>query len=214
MEPRPSESSVSGIRCGIVLSGGNGTRIKDFVSQLRDSDLPKQYINFIGKRSMLEHTFQRAEKYIPAQRLYTVVASEHLHFAEVRRQIASRPRQTIVIQPENKTPALGSCFPSCIFANSFGIVERDGSRMVLLGLEPHEPDPEYGYIVAGEMINAGLGARRVELFVEKPAMEAARKMIRTGTSWYCRSEAPRGAIGAQATGCRTRYRSSREINPS
>jgi mannose-1-phosphate guanylyltransferase len=80
MELRPSDSSVPRIRCGIVLSGGNGGRIRDFVSQLRDCDLPKQYINFVGKRSMLEHTFQRAEKLIPAQRLFTVLASEHLNF--------------------------------------------------------------------------------------------------------------------------------------
>ncbi|HXV84368.1 MAG TPA: hypothetical protein VEG60_31355 [Candidatus Binatia bacterium] len=32
---------------------------------------------------------------------------------------------------------------------AFRIVESDGTGMVLLGMEPNEPDPEYGYILAG-----------------------------------------------------------------
>ena len=33
---------------------------------------------------------------------------------------------------------------------AFRIVESDGSRIVLLGTEPNEPDPEYGYILPGK----------------------------------------------------------------
>jgi mannose-1-phosphate guanylyltransferase len=178
MKPAPNVSTNSAIRCGIVLSGGNGTRIKDFVSRLRGCDLPKQYVNFIGKRSMLEHTLHRAEKLIPAQKLFIVIAKEHLQFDEVRSQIASRPRQCVVIQPQNKDTGPGfllplmylykqhpdaavAVFPSDHFVleedlfmehveRAFRIVESNGSRMVLLGIEPNEPDAEYGYIVPGD----------------------------------------------------------------
>jgi mannose-1-phosphate guanylyltransferase len=117
-----------------------------------------------------------------------------------------------VIQPENKDSGPGillplvylykqypdaavALFPSDHFIleentfmrhvdRAFEIVERDGSRIVLLGLEPYDPDPEYGYIVAGELIdNFELGARRVELFVEKLAVGVAGKIIRTGALW-------------------------------
>ena len=165
-------SPRSGLRCGIVLSAGNGTRMRDFVHRLRGHDLPKQYMNFVGRRSMLEHTFDRAEKLIPAERLYVVIAREHLEFNEVCRQVGSRSSETVVIQPKNKDTAPGlllpliylhrrypdaavAIFPSDHFIVeedvfirhvdlAFRVVEQDGSRMVLLGVEPTAPEPEYG----------------------------------------------------------------------
>jgi mannose-1-phosphate guanylyltransferase len=206
-------SPRSRLRCGIVLSAGHGTRMRDFVHQLRGHDLPKQYINFVGRRSMLEHTFDRAEKLIPAERLYVVIAREHLEFGEVSRQIGLRPPETVVIQPSNKDTAPGlllslvylhrrypdanvAIFPSDHFIVeedvfirhvelAFQVVEQDGSRIVLLGVEPTTPEPEYGYIVPGEKIKEpGLAsARKVEMFVEKPAVEAAKKIVRIGALW-------------------------------
>ena len=213
MKQAPNVSSNCGIRCGIVLSGGNGTRIRDFVSRLRGCDLPKQYVNFVGKRSMLEHTLHRAEKLIPAQRLFIVIAKEHLQFEEVRRQMAPRPRQCVVIQPQNKDTAPGFLlplmylykqhpdatvviFPSDHFVleeglfmehveRAFRIVESNGSRIVLLGIEPNEPDAEYGYIVPGDTSDDPTldGARTVEMFVEKPSAATAYKIIRKGALW-------------------------------
>ena len=66
------------VRCGIVLAGGNGRRLERFVARLRGEAMPKQYVNFIGRRSMLEHTFARAERLIPPDRLFTVAGLEHL----------------------------------------------------------------------------------------------------------------------------------------
>ena len=64
---------------------------------------------------------------------------------------------------------------------AFQIVESDGSRIVLLGTEPHEPDPEYGYIVPGETIDSvGLDRlEKFEMFVEKPSTQGAQKIIRS-----------------------------------
>ena len=207
------DSSTVGIRCGIVLSAGNGTRLRELVHQRRGDDLPKQYINFVGSRSMLEHTYDRAQRSIPARQLFTVVAEEHLKYQEVRRQLASSPPGTVVVQPANKETAPGlllpllhiykrypeavvAVFPSDHFVlekdlfmrhvdDAFRLVESDTSRMVLLGLEPHGPDPEYGYIVPGEKIKASGSdsARRVELFVEKPSIETAKKIITSGALW-------------------------------
>lgn len=213
MKPASNVLANSGIRCGIVLAGGNGARIRDFVSRLRGSDLPKQYVNFVGKRSMLEHTLHRAEKLIPAQRLFIVIAKEHLQFDEVRSQMAPRPRQCVVTQPQNKDTAPGfllplmylhkqypeanvAIFPSDHFVleedlfmehveRAFRIVESNGSRMVLLGMVPNEPDAEYGYIVPGKTIDHSTldGARTVVRFVEKPSKETAHEIIRKGALW-------------------------------
>jgi mannose-1-phosphate guanylyltransferase len=212
MEQRKDDAPCAKLRCGIVLSGGNGTRMREFVQRLRDDDLPKQYVKIIGKRSMLEHTFQRAEKLIPAQRLFTIVAREHLNFDEVRAQLAWRPRQTVVVQPYNRDTAAGillplthlykqypnavtAIFPSDHFVleedlfmshvdRAFRAVESDRTRIVLLGVEPREPDPEYGYMVPGATIDdSELGARRVELFVKKPSAERVQKILGSGALW-------------------------------
>ncbi len=187
--------------------------MRDFVHRLRGQDLPKQYINFVGKRSMLEHTFQRAEKLIPAERLYVVIAKEHLQFNEVSRQIRSRSRETVVIQPKNNDTVPGlllpmiylqrrypdaavAVFPSDHFIleedlfmrhvdRAFHVVEQDSSRLVLLGVEPHAPESEYGYIVPGDEIKRldGASTRKVEFFVEKPSVDAAKKIINIGALW-------------------------------
>ena len=210
---KPNDPGCSADRWGIILSAGNGTRLRDFVFRRRADYLPKQYLNFIGKRSMLEHTFQRVEKLIPAQKLLVVIAREHLRFDEVRRQIAWRPRECIVIQPENKDTGPGillplmhlykrypdaivAVFPSDHFIleedlfmqhvdRAFRIVESNGSRIVLLGMKPNEPDPEYGYIVPGEKIDDSEpdSVRQVALFVEKPAAAVVTKIIKSGALW-------------------------------
>jgi mannose-1-phosphate guanylyltransferase len=195
-----------------VLSAGDGTRLREFVRQRAGDCLPKQYINFVGSRSMLEHTWDRAERLIPAERLFIVVAKQHLGFREVHRQLVSKPPQSLVIQPANKETAPGillpllhiykrhpdamvAVFPSDHFVleedrfmryvdDAFRVVESDVSRLVLLGLEPDGPDPEYGYIVPGRKIDASPdSARQVEMFVEKPSIEGAKKIIATGALW-------------------------------
>jgi len=208
-----NDPTSSADRWGIILSGGNGTRLRDLVYRKRADYLPKQYLNFIGKRSMLEHTLHRAENLIPAQKLLIVIAKEHLQFDEVRRQIASRPRECIIIQPQNKDTGAGillplmhlhkrdpaavvTVFPSDHFIleedlfmrhveRAFRIVESDGARIVLLGTEPNEPDPEYGYIVYdGRIEDPDLdGGRTVEMFVEKPSADAAKTIMRKGALW-------------------------------
>jgi mannose-1-phosphate guanylyltransferase len=213
MKLQPNDSPGSAVRCGIILSGGNGKRLRDVVYRRRADYLPKQCLNFIGRRSLLEHTLHRAEKLIPAQQLFIVLSKEHLQFDEVRHQIASRPRQCVLIQPDDKDTGPGlllsllrlhkqypetavAVFPADHFIleedlfmqyvdHAFCIVESDGSRIVLLGVEPNEPDPEYGYIVpSGRIDNPDLdGARTIEMFVEKPSADAAKTIMRKGALW-------------------------------
>lgn len=207
------KTASSAARCGIVLSAGDGKRLQEFVRQRRGDDLPKQYINFVGTRSMLQHTWHRAERSIPAQHLVVVVAKQHLRFREVRRQLVTNPLARMVIQPANKETlpgillpllfihkrdpdAIVAVLPSDHFVleearfmshvdQAFGMVESDPSRLVLLGLEPNAPDPEYGYIIPGARIrpSQSVSARQVETFLEKPPLSAAKQIIAKGALW-------------------------------
>jgi mannose-1-phosphate guanylyltransferase len=198
---------------GLVLAGGEGRRLQSYVQQLRGEELPKQYVNFIGRRSMLEHTFHRAEKLIPAERIFTVVSRPHLAHAEVRRQLAARPRETLIVQPVNKETASGILLPlmfiykGCpeaivaLFPSDHFILEEDRfmshvhlaaqavkhdpTRIVLLGIEPYKPEPDYGYVVPHADINrpCRFGTRPVSAFIEKPAADMALKLMTQGGLW-------------------------------
>lgn len=204
--------SHSTVRCGIILAAGEGRRLQPFIRRLHGKDLPKQYVNFTGKRSMLEHTIHRAEKLIPSRRLFTVVGRHHLCHPEVDRQLAERPGGRVILQPRNKETGPGLLlplmhlykhypesivvvFPSDHFVLEEDLfmghvdlalraVERDPSRLVLLGVEPVGPEPEYGYILP---IRPRRLRRRVvyevSRFVEKPEARFARTLIRRGGLW-------------------------------
>ena len=203
----------SSVRCGIVLAAGEGKRLRPLVRRLRGDTLPKQYVNLVGTSSMFEQTFRRAEMLIPSDHLFTVVSQEHLGYADVRRQLSGRRSGTVIAQPENKETGPGlllplmhlykrypdstvAIFPSDHFILeedlfmahvelAFHLVQREPAAIVFMGVEPDEPEPEYGYIVLGKEINpaALLGAREVTLFVEKPEPSVAQQLTASGALW-------------------------------
>ena len=201
------------LRCGIVLAGGEGQRLQRFVLQLKGQKLPKQYVNFIGTRSMLEHTFHRAEKLIPPTRLFTVVSQDHLRLSEAKRQLLKRPAHTLVSQPMNRETGPGillpllhvhkhypesvvAVFPSDHFIleedifmehveMAFRWVDQDPTRMVLLGVEPSDWDREYGYILpeAESCHDTSPGVLGVRNFIEKPETRDLPELASQGALW-------------------------------
>jgi len=187
--------------------------MQGYVREVTGKELPKQYVNFIGKHSMLERTFRRAEKWIPAERILTIVGRHHLIHEEVQRQLSSRPAQTIIVQPDNKDTCPGILLPLmhlykrapeaivAVFPSDHFILEEDRfmehvalaaravahdpSRIVLLAMEAQYPEVDYGYIVPREE-HGGLnawGLRTAARFVEKPGVAAARQLVDSGGLW-------------------------------
>lgn len=198
---------------GLVLAAGNGERLRAYVRHLRGEALPKQYVNFTGTRSMLQHTFGRAEKLIAREQILTVVSKDHLSSSEVRRQLSERPDETIIVQPESKETGPGILLPLMflykrspnaivsVFPSDHFILEEDRfmnyvrlaaqavhddpSRLVLLAVEAYEPEIEYGYVVPCEEGDpmCQFGTRKVTGFFEKPDEDLAFKLILAGGLW-------------------------------
>lgn len=198
--------------CALVLAGGEGKRLRPFIHLLRRDLLPKQYVNFIGRRSMLEHTIARAEKIAPRRNVFTIINKSHLVFADVRRQIGNRHPGTVIVQPQNRETAPGillalmhivkrhpnslvTILPSDHFVleedelvkplKAAGRwVKRDPSRLALIGIEPDRDESEYGYIVPRRSPKRrGDRVFEISSFVEKPDYHTAQRLARDGALW-------------------------------
>jgi mannose-1-phosphate guanylyltransferase len=162
---------------------------------------------------MVEQTFRRVERLIPAHQILTVVTRQHLLHPDVCRQLARRRSETIVVQPSNKETGPGILLPLAFICNrspeaivalfpsdhfilqeerfmnyvtlAIQAVKHDDSQIILLAIEPHKPEPEYGYIVPGE--DSGnvyrFGTRPVSGFIEKPRPERAVELLTAGALW-------------------------------
>ena len=67
---------------GIILSGGDGTRLQNFTEQIYGCKRPKQYCAIVGTRTMLRHTIDRAKLLIPPKQLVTIIDKSHLPYAD------------------------------------------------------------------------------------------------------------------------------------
>lgn len=207
------EQQRSATLWGLVLAAGDGKRLQSYIRDTRGADLPKQYVNFIGQRSMLEHTFDRAERLIAPKRILTIVGQHHLRCGEVRRQLAQRARENLIVQPDNKETGPGIFLPLmhlykrspeaivAVFPSDHFILEEerfmdhvelaaravshDPSSIALLAMEADAPEVEYGYIVPRTEPNqiSLWGTRGAVRFVEKPNIALAREIVKAGGLW-------------------------------
>ncbi len=198
---------------GVVLAARDDRGLAQFIRKLRGDDLPKPFVRFIGKRSMLEHTIARAEKLIAPERLFVSVGREQMKRPEVRRQIARRPRGTVVVQPEDKGSlpevllpllhiyhrdplATVVLLPSDHFVSEENrfvsylylasrTLERSPASLLLLGIKPEAAEADYGYIVPGGAPDKlrGFGVERVASFVENPSKAALSELLERGALW-------------------------------
>ena len=190
---------------GIVLAGGEGTRVRAFLTQLCGGRGIKQFCAVIGRRSMLEHTLARVERLIPRERILIVVSTHHR--PEVKAQLAHWPPDNVIFQPANRNTAPGillplaqvshralfatvAIFPSDHFvideARFLACVERAveetrrfRQEVTLLGMTPTESEEGYGWIEPGAPVH-GRDTVAVQRFHEKPSPRRAQGLLRQG----------------------------------
>jgi len=195
----------------IVLAGGDGHRTKEFVRRWLGHEKPKQFCTFVGTRSMLQHTLDRATRLTPWERV--VVSAARHHQCELWQQLDGRPAGMVLLQPKNVDTAAGILLPLTfilardpqatvvIYPSDHFVHPEDAfmsavdqavrgsdllsGRTVLLAAKPEGLEPEYGWIKPGRFLGwTGKAAvRAVETFAEKPDEATAIEAMSIGSLW-------------------------------
>lgn len=191
----------------VVLAAGDGSRLASLTQDAAGNTVPKQYCSLDGGGPLVHEALHRARQIVPAEQITAIVAQQHArHWRTALREL---PRANLIVQPQNRGTANGILlsvlsildrdplariifFPADHYVldeASLELTLRDLSLhlrhnsdgLVLVGIEPDEPDPELGYIVPGDMQSDG--SRLVAHFVEKPPTALAARLFETGALW-------------------------------
>ena len=196
---------------GVVLSGGEGVRLKALTRQICGDERPKQYVPVVGNRPLLRQTLDRVALRIrPSQTAVVTLRSHSRFFGE---QWAGPEPPRVLIQPTDRGTAAGILFPIhwiarqdpdaivAVFPSDHFVsepatfmafvariaawVHEHPARLVLLGAHPTSPEVEYGWIELGRPLDSRDGRQMWEArrFWEKPAAERARLCLEAGCLW-------------------------------
>ncbi len=195
----------------IVLAGGEGERMKPFITRWLGRHCPKQYCAFVGSRSMFQHTVDRALRLVPPERIVAVVSRDHRDL--VTGQLLERGPARVVYQPANRDTAPGIFLPLTYVAaldpeatvvvlpsDHFAYPEdrlvaaiRDATsaamgspgHLVLVGASPDRLELDYGWILReGRAIQLnGIPVYPVRSFLEKPERAKAEAAWEAGALW-------------------------------
>jgi mannose-1-phosphate guanylyltransferase len=191
----------------VVLAAGDGTRLSTLTTDSDGNPVPKQFCSLNGGGSLLHEALQRATRVVPRERVCAIVADQHRPYW--RLDLWALPAGNVIVQPSNRGTAHGVLlavlsilerdpFARIVFLpadhyvadesalagslrETAALLNRNTQGLVLVGIEPDEPDPELGYIVPGQML--GDGSYAVEQFVEKPQPRVASDLLSSGALW-------------------------------
>lgn len=195
----------------VILAGGEGKRIRPFIQEWLGCSKPKQYCAFVGKRSMLRHTLDRADRIGKPHQKVTVVAENHLPYA--RETFNKQQAGEVILQPQNCDTAAGIFLPLTyvrardpnatvvIFPSDHFIFPEDRfletirratraiddlqNRVLLLGVRPTHLELDYGWVNVGAILGGQRSSclRQVVSFIEKPSPPEALQAMANGALW-------------------------------
>lgn len=195
---------------GILLAGGDGTRLQCLTTMIEGDTRPKQFCRMLGDQSLLTQTRRRISPLFDADRVITVVTKKHEAFYS--RELSDWPPTAVIAQPENRgtgvalatailmlreldADAIVAAFPCDhhyrnepafldVIDAAILVARGNSDAIVLLGAEATYPETEYGWIESMPALpNARFEPTGVRQFWEKPSLATAQDLLRRGCLW-------------------------------
>ncbi len=195
----------------VVLAGGDGTRLQELTQRIAGDSRPKQFCQFFGGKSLLNHTRERIAPLFREDRTLFALAAAHEPF--YRQQLAEVQALNKVVQPANRGTAVAmalcllaiaerdedalvaffpsdhhysncSAFRACV-ESGLGLMAEYPQSILIVGAKVRYPEVEYGWIQPGRTLVDSLAnpLLRVSGFWEKPTLERAERLQRRGCLW-------------------------------
>jgi mannose-1-phosphate guanylyltransferase len=190
-----------------VLAGGEGKRLRALTTRPCGTSVPKQYCSLHGGHSLLEDAIARAQRVVAPDRICTIVAQQHREWwTESQALLEALELGNLIVQPRNLGTGIGILFSllhilakdpqaqlvllpadhyvrdeatlNGALLQALERLDRNADRPILLGLQPDEPDTDFGYVLPGDP--DPLGGHTVARFIEKPGYSVAREIIDAG----------------------------------
>lgn len=190
----------------VIMAGGGGTRLWP----LSREKFPKQFTQLFGKRTLLQHTFQRALSIVgKPERIVVTTRAEYTR--EVRQQLPKLPQRHVLVEVVKRDTAPSIGMAAAFFAahgrhdeplllmpsdhyirheslfqralRATGAVLEEHPRMtVLLGSWPTYPETGLGYIELGSknIRRSGFTFKSIKRFREKPPLALAKRFLAAG----------------------------------
>lgn len=190
--------------CALIMAGGKGTRFWP----LSTEEKPKQFLNLIGDKTMIQMTVDRIKPIIPIERIF--ICTGEMYVELVKEQLPELPERNIIVEPEGRNTA--PCITlSALVINRYyndstmvvlpsdhlinnedefrkvileseNFIVKNNNAILTLGMEPSRAETGYGYIKCSKIkgkIN-DCEVIKVEKFVEKPNKDLAEVYVANG----------------------------------
>ena len=204
-------SGAASHRWGVILAGGDGTRLQPLTRLACGDDRPKQFCSLLAGKTLLEHTRRRISLSIDRDRILYVLTRKHEPYYQEAMNGVSPSRKVIQSHNQGTLPAIlwslmriyrsdpqavVAFFPSDhYFAHegkfaftverSLDFVEKKPAHVTLIGVSAERPETEYGWIEPDVRGGDGIehGFAPVRRFWEKPPRAVAWKLLTQGCLW-------------------------------
>ncbi len=185
----------------VIMAGGVGSRFWP-MSRIPH---PKQFLDILGTgKSLLQQTYDRSKKVVPKDNIFIVTNAQYKGL--VQEQLKGIKSSQILLEPARKNTAPCIAYAafrikamnpnaSMVVAPSDHLILKDAEytdlinkalsvveeedALITLGITPTRPDTGYGYIQFEEK-DGDEGVHKVKSFTEKPDLEMAKELVKSG----------------------------------
>ncbi len=112
-------SSGAKHRWGVVLAGGDGTRLQPLTRLACGDNRPKQFCPLLGGETLLTHTRQRIAGTVEPDRVLFVLTKKHEPF--YKEELKYIPWAQKIVQPRNQELSLRFSGPCCTSFTQIGM---------------------------------------------------------------------------------------------